>query len=196
MSELPKDSPLFGLVLAGGRSSRMGHDKSLITYHEKPQREYLFELLRKFSTQVFTSCKTADEIPHSLNPLADQFDFDSPLNGIMSAFKHRPDVAWLSIAVDMPLIDEKTIGYLIANRSTTHVATCFLDSDGKNPEPLFTIWEPASAALLINFSKTGNKSPRDFLKHSNTHMIKTINANVLTNINSKDELNQFFNTPQ
>lgn len=186
--------PLYALILAGGRSSRMGHDKSLIVYHQKPQREYLFDLLRKFSTNVYTSCKRNDDIPPHLNPLPDQFELDSPLNGIMSAFKNNATVAWLCIAVDMPLIDEKTIQHLVDNRSTKHLATCFFDSDGTNPEPLFTIWEPAAAPLLINFFKTGKKSPRDFLRQSEIKLIKTTNANVLTNVNSSEELKKFFNS--
>jgi molybdenum cofactor guanylyltransferase len=188
---VPQPPSLFGLVLAGGMSSRMGHDKSLITYHDKPQREYLFDLLNKFCVKVFTSCKATDEIPPHLNPLPDKFDIHSPLNGIISAFEMRNDVAWLSIAVDMPLIDEKTVDYLLFHRSPTHMATCFFDSDGKNPEPLLTIWEPKAATALHNFFKTGNVSPRNFLKQSPVNIIKAFNVNVLTNINSTDELNAF-----
>lgn len=187
-----KAPPIFGLVLAGGKSSRMGHNKSLIRYHNKPQREYLFDLLNKFCVKVFTSCRTSDEIPPHLQPLPDCFDIESPLNGILSAFEMQKDVAWLSIAVDMPLVDDKTIEYLISHRNTAHMATCFFDSEGKNPEPLLTIWEPAAAKPLRNFFKTGNVSPRAFLQQSPVNIIKAMNANVLTNINSTDELNAFF----
>jgi molybdopterin-guanine dinucleotide biosynthesis protein A len=41
-------SILNGLILAGGKSVRMGQDKSLIEYHNVSQREYLFAMLKEF----------------------------------------------------------------------------------------------------------------------------------------------------
>ncbi|MFT5737968.1 MAG: molybdopterin-guanine dinucleotide biosynthesis protein A, partial [Maribacter sp.] len=35
------NAKIYGLVLAGGKSTRMGVDKGLITYHGLPQRDYL-----------------------------------------------------------------------------------------------------------------------------------------------------------
>jgi molybdopterin-guanine dinucleotide biosynthesis protein MobB len=42
-----KEVPLFGLVLAGGHSSRMGSDKALIEYHTATQLEHATALLQK-----------------------------------------------------------------------------------------------------------------------------------------------------
>lgn len=45
------------LILAGGRSTRMGTDKSLLTYHHQPQWRYLYELLTPYCSTVFVSCR-------------------------------------------------------------------------------------------------------------------------------------------
>lgn len=182
---------IFGLVLAGGKSSRMGSAKGLINYHGIPQQEYLFNLLGKFCNGVYTSCKTIDQMPNTLNPIADQYDIDSPLNGILSAFDKIPNAAWLTAAVDMPLVDEDTLRFLITNRSSNHVATCFYDSEGKNPEPLLTLWEAQAYPLLKEFNNQGKTSPRDFLKQSLVKMLTLKDPKILTNINSIDELNKF-----
>jgi molybdopterin-guanine dinucleotide biosynthesis protein A len=73
---------LNGLILAGGKSTRMGQDKGMIDYHGKPQREYLVDLLKPYCLEVFISSK--ENIKQ--NTIADHFDLDSPLNGILSAF--------------------------------------------------------------------------------------------------------------
>ena len=52
-----KQAPLYGLVLAGGRSTRMGQDKSLISYHGKAQREYMADLLGQWCSRTFISCR-------------------------------------------------------------------------------------------------------------------------------------------
>jgi molybdopterin-guanine dinucleotide biosynthesis protein A len=184
-------SKINGLILAGGRSRRMGHDKSLIAFHNKPQREYLFDLLSTLCDQVYTSCKKGDEVPASLNPLPDQFSIESPINGILSAFNQNSATAWLTVPVDMPEVNLETLNYLINNRSSNHIATCFFDSEGKNPEPLLTLWEPQSASLLKQFYNTGNISPRDFLKQSHVNIIAIPNTRALRNINSPDELTDF-----
>src|SRR5688572_25749176 len=101
-----------GLVLAGGKSSRMGRDKSLIAFHGKPQRDHLFDLLSGVCSKVFVSCNATQQVPEQLNPLPDRFLIESPLNGILTALSHDPSVPWLVVAVDMPNVDLKLLNHL------------------------------------------------------------------------------------
>ena len=48
---------LYGLVLSGGKSTRMGTDKGLITYHGIPQREYIYKLLEEVCDATFLSIR-------------------------------------------------------------------------------------------------------------------------------------------
>lgn len=185
MNEKPA---LNGLILAGGKSSRMGFDKSLIEFHNKPQREVLFDLLKKYCKEVYLSCKNVTAIPETLNPLPDQYDMDSPLNGILSAFKKESSCAWLMVAVDMPFIDDVALQFLTDRRDPEKTATCFLDSDEKLPEPLFTIWEPKAYDLLKDFHARGNISPRSFLQHHDIKLLDIPDKKTLMNINSQEEL--------
>ena len=179
---------LYGLVLAGGQSTRMGADKSLIAYHGKPQHLHVFELLSQYCDQVYTSCKHPAEKNSFKNPLADVYALHSPLNGILTAFAHAPKAAWLTLPVDMPNVDAHTLAYLLQHRDTSRVATCFYDSDVKYPEPLLAVWEPAAKQLLENFYSAGNSSPRKFLIEHHAHVIKAVDVKVLTNINTSDDL--------
>jgi molybdopterin-guanine dinucleotide biosynthesis protein A len=193
MTSQRNKSGVYALILAGGKSSRMGKDKSLIEYHGMPQREYLFKVLSPLCEKVFLSCRNRDEqIPSHLNPIVDHFSLESPLNGILSAFEHLSHTAWLTVPVDMPLIDAKTISFLIENRDEKKMATCFFDSEEKNPEPLFTLWEPAAFHLLKKFYHEGKISPRDFLKQADVKIIPIPDKRALTNINSEVELEKFF----
>ena len=64
---------LNGLVLAGGKSVRMGKDKGLINYHGLPQREHVHQLLEKYTEKTFMSCRPeqVDEFDDSCNVLPD-----------------------------------------------------------------------------------------------------------------------------
>lgn len=182
-----KGAALYGLVLAGGRSSRMGQDKGLIQYFNKPQREYLFDLLSKFCDKVFTSSRKEQEIPPSLHPIPDAFDFESPLNGILSAFKEHQGNAWLTVAIDMPFVNQDVLQFLILNRDQTKLATCFYDSEGKLPEPLLTIWEPSAFPLLMKFSQSGGVSPREFLMENDCEKLVYPDSEIHINVNTPEE---------
>jgi molybdenum cofactor guanylyltransferase len=180
-----------GLILAGGRSSRMSIDKGLVVYHGKPQREYLFEVLTPFCARVFTSCKNHDHIPRSLNPLPDRFEFESPLNGILSAWQTDSSCAWISAPVDMPMIDKFLIEFLVQNRNRNKPVTCFYDSAGKLPEPLLSIWEPMTKPALEAFYQSGGVSPRDFLMQQDVHIVKAPHPKYLINVNSDADREAF-----
>lgn len=185
MNAIP--AKLYGLVLGGGLSSRMGMDKGELHYYDKPQREYVFNLLQKFCAQVYQSIGKSTGKTTVVNPIKDVFPFNSPLNGILSAFQQHSDVAWLTIPVDMPLVNEQSIQFLINHRDTQSVATCFYDSEGKLPEPLLTIWEPKSFRLLSDFMATGKISPRDFLASNKPKLLNAPDKNVLRNVNTPED---------
>lgn len=180
-----------GLILAGGESSRMGKDKSLLDFHGTTQREYLFNMLAKFCQDVYLSCRTADNVPANLNPLTDKFSLKSPLNGILSAFKHDASTAWLSVPVDMPNINEKIIDHLIANRHPEKMATCYYDSDGENPEPLFAIWEAHAYPALMAYYEKGKTTPRGFLQTHDVAVLRSPNPEIHLNINFPEDLTRY-----
>lgn len=184
-----KAKSLYGLVLGGGLSSRMGKDKALIKYHGEPQKDHVFKLLEKFCDRVYFSANTQSIADN--HTIKDAYPFQGPLNGILSAFKFQSDVAWLTVPIDMPLVDESIIQFLMDHRDVTKVATCFYDADDKLPEPLLTVWEPHSADLLKAFYEEGKFSPREFLRISNIQLLKVPDKKALKNVNTPNDLNEF-----
>jgi molybdenum cofactor guanylyltransferase len=182
-----------GLILAGGESSRMGSDKSLVHFHGKPQREFLNELLLKFCKKVFLSCKPRTTYPDWMNTLVDQYEIKGPFNGILTALSSDPATAWLTVPVDMPNINEESISILLKERDAQKVATCFFDSDGTHPEPLFAIWEPKASELAVNFYRTGQSSPREFLMTHDVKVVKSPTPMLHVNVNSPEDLRKYFN---
>ena len=183
-----KIEPPYGLILTGGQSSRMGSDKSLLDIKGKPHREYLFSILSAICPKVYTSCRSDQDVPASLNPLVDQYAFAGPINGILSAFHTKPQVPWLIIAVDMPFIDESSLRFLIDHRDPDMMATCFIHQPQQFPEPLLTIWEPKAGPALLAFAKAGNRSPRVFLERERVRMLRPPNDQLLRNVNYPRDL--------
>jgi len=181
---------IYGLVLSGGKSTRMGTDKGLIAYHGIPQRDYLYQLLEKICDRTFMSIRKEQEadISSTFSTIVDEDVFKGPFNGILSAHKEYPNVSWLVLACDLPLIDEKSLRELIAVRKGSVDATAFAQKENPLPEPLCAIWEPQGLKAAGTYLEQGNGScPRKFLINNNTHLVFPENAQVLMNANSEVE---------
>jgi molybdopterin-guanine dinucleotide biosynthesis protein A len=178
---------LNALILIGGKSSRMGTDKSLLDYHGKPQREYLFDLAKKYCSEVCFSCRAEQQF--SENTIIDKYEL-GPMGGILSAFYFNPNSAWLVVACDLPLIDKNSFEVLVNHRNKDKIATAFMNPETNAPDPLFTIYEPKVFHLLNKYVETGNKSPKVFLQNNDTEIILSVNPRMLTNVNTREEFEQ------
>ncbi|MDP9079528.1 MAG: NTP transferase domain-containing protein [Bacteroidota bacterium] len=190
-SQMVEAKPVInGIVLAGGKSQRMGFDKGAVNWHGKEQRYYMADLLTPFCNEVFISCRAdqQQEIDSNYLSLPDTFTGLGPYGAILSAFREKPDSAWLVIACDLPLMDENALQYLVDNRNASSVATAYQSPLNEFPEPLITIWEPKSYPLLLSFLAQGYSCPRKVLINSDVTLLHSENPEALTNVNTIDEL--------
>lgn len=181
---------IYGLVLAGGKSTRMGKDKGTIPYHGMPQREYLYHLLSRVCQETYVSIRAdqQSDFSESMETIVDDDTYKGPFNGLLSAHKKFPKVAWLVLACDLPLIDLAALQELIAARDPNVLATAFAQKEDPLPEPLCAIWEPAGLEKSITYLEDGNGTcPRKFLINSETKLVFPANENVLLNANSEEE---------
>lgn len=156
---------LCGLVLAGGKSSRMGRDKSNMMWHGREQKYYLAGLLGDLCPEVYISCRAdqAAEIESGFPVITDLEQGAGPAAGILAAFACQPHAAWLVVACDLPLVDLHALRYLVDNRDRAKIATTYISPHDGLPEPLVTIWEPAARQVLQRFVSEGFSCPRKAL---------------------------------
>lgn len=183
------NKPLNGLVLAGGRSTRMGESKAKINWHGKEQQYYLADLLSSCCKEVFISCREDQvaDIDPDYKSLPDQYLNAGPLEAILSAFQKHPDCAWMIIACDVPLIDSQTLQFLKQERDQTKIATVFESPLDGLPEPLTAIWEAESYELLKMYYQKEHKSLRKILIEHKAKIIKAPDADALINANTPDD---------
>lgn len=185
-----KNPVLKGLVLAGGKSSRMGFDKTEIQYFDKPQKYHLADVMKSFCEEVFISVADASSANDSAySYITDSFLGLGPKGAILSAMKTDPNAAWLVLASDLPLVDADAIDFLVKNRQAKSIATAYIKDEDSFPEPLFAIWEPKAYPVLLDFLSIGYSCPRKTLINSDTHRLLIKNENSLMNANEPEEMN-------
>ncbi len=183
-------TPVRGLVLAGGRSQRMQTDKSRLRYHHATeQRAHAAALLAPFCTDVAISGQPDQltDLPPHLLALPDQFLDLGPMGGILTAFRHDPNATWLVVACDLPFLSADSLRFLVENRHPQHLATAFLDPATQFPEPLIALWEPRAYGVLLQFLAQGYSCPRKVLINSNTALLTPPAPAELRNVNTPEE---------
>jgi molybdopterin-guanine dinucleotide biosynthesis protein A len=186
--------PVYGLVLAGGQSTRMRRDKATLTYHGRTQLEWAMDLLKPHVEKAFVSVRPGqdDPIRARFEQIVDTREGLGPIAGIMAAQARYPEVAWLVLACDLPFLDDATLRYLLAQRDPTRPATAFRSRNANPkhdglPEPLCTIFEPASRAGILAHIASGKDCPRKFLINAGTKLLDQPNAQALDNVNTPEE---------
>lgn len=165
---------LTALILAGGKSERMGKDKALIDYNGMPHVFYLASLVKPFCNKILISRnKNQTELPS--NDYEIIFDDDSgenqgPLTGLISAIKQFPNENFITIYCDLINIDEALIHTLINKRDINKFATCFTSNNF--PEPSLVIFESKSNKILLDKYNSGKYSIIKFLKENDCKFIQ------------------------
>ncbi|MCB0420398.1 MAG: bifunctional molybdenum cofactor guanylyltransferase MobA/molybdopterin-guanine dinucleotide biosynthesis adaptor protein MobB [Bdellovibrionales bacterium] len=183
-------TPLYGLVLTGGQSSRMGQDKALMNYHGVQQAEYLYKLLEVAMEKTFLSSRKDQWQGESLENLPQIFDQllgFGPMGGMLSAMTAYPEAAWFVVACDLPVVDQTLIKDILDQRDPYKIATAYRSQYCDFPEPLFAIYEPKSSQRLFEYMGLGYRCPRKVLINSEVKLIDQPFLSALDNANDPEE---------
>lgn len=187
-------TPLYGLILAGGESRRMGGDKALLAYHGCSQVEYVASLLSPICAATYLS-RRPDQAQIStghteLPVLLDTFLDMGPLGGVLSALRAFPQAAWLVVACDLPWLDGASLEALLDARNPFRQATAFLQSDGA-PEPLCTIYEPRIYRAALGRLGEGRTSLRGLLHPDVSILLEPPRPEALQSLDTPQEFNRY-----
>ncbi len=164
---------ITALILAGGKSERMGKDKALVDYNGKPHIFFLSDLLTQFTDKIIISRnRNQRELPKGSYDIIyddDKSENQGPLTGLISAIKQFPHENFITIYCDLINIDEALIHTLINERDINKFATCFISNNF--PEPSIVIFENKSNKILLEKYNSGKYSIIKFLKEHDCKFI-------------------------
>lgn len=147
------NTPVFGAVLIGGKSSRMGSPKHLIRQNGKTWLERTVELLRPVTCQI--AVLGAGQIPDDLSDrvqLPDVPDAEGPMAGVLAAMRWAPQASWLVVGCDYPHLSREAIDWLLSTRRPGVLAT-LPRPDAQQPiEPLLAHYDFRARALIENLA--------------------------------------------
>jgi molybdenum cofactor guanylyltransferase len=189
----PLGKPLHGLVLAGGRSTRMGQDKAALIHPDgRSLARRCCDLLREVGCEsVVLSLRQDQEIPAAL----DQFEIvrDSegtshgPMAGIISGMRLHPDSDWLIVACDLPRLDVATLEHLISSKLPEDPFLAYRSESDGLPEPLCALYSAAALPVLEQALADDLRCPRKVLIRNDCRLLDPVSQRALDNANTPQD---------
>lgn len=187
--------PITIIILAGGKSSRMGTDKGLVLFNGKPLVEHVIDAAKKVAGTIFivSSNKAYNSLGYEL--LEDTLKDKGPLGGIYTGLLHSTTQKNLFLACDMPFLSEQLLNSLITQSGEEDV---LLTAHNGLAEPLCSVYDKNCAAHIRQLIEQDQLKITDALAGLKTRVISFdkedwFRGNEFANINSIDELNNLAN---
>lgn len=173
------------VLLAGGKSSRMGDDKSQILLpNGKTSLQHIVDVASCAELPIILSGRDANAFAgYGFPVIADLIEGAGPLGALHSAFAQSAEPILL-IACDLFLLDQATILHLVEEYKKAGNTTCYANRlDGK-VEPLCAIYEPSCAEILAEQLHAQQFCARKFLASLSPQILALPNPVALDNINT------------
>jgi molybdopterin-guanine dinucleotide biosynthesis protein A len=184
---------MITLILAGGKSQRMGRDKALITRPDgSRQIDWLARLAADSGGQVFLSSRDHSAPPVDLPVIVDADPGTGPLAALAAVHAACPDQAVLVLGCDLFLLDAATVKHLLDHRDPSRRATCFANRIDGRPEPLCAIYEVSGISRAAATLARGERCARHFLEALDPLVLELPDPAALDNANTLQELAECF----
>jgi molybdopterin-guanine dinucleotide biosynthesis protein A len=184
---------LTGILLAGGKSSRMGQEKGLVEFKGKPLIQYGIDLLSEFTDTILIGSSNPDYLPFGLEMVPDEIMGKGPVAGLAALLK-RSHTPWnLVLACDLPFLQPELVVALLEAAGTNQAVVPV--SQGM-AEPLAGLYHSDLAEYFQLEIAKGNLALHKILQSCKVHYLDTEELvlkypNLFTNFNSLKEMDSF-----
>lgn len=184
-----RKSNISAFILCGGKSLRMGTEKGMVHYNNKPFIQWVIDAVQPIVKNIFLVTDNEEYSKFGYPLVSDIHKNKGPVGGIYSALVRSESDSNLILSCDVPNISTSVLqNYLIDNLTGDEDVT-FL-SDDKNVYPLIAIYNKRVLPKFLKAINSDNLKLKIILRELESKNIKVDKAcsRFLININSKEEL--------
>jgi molybdopterin-guanine dinucleotide biosynthesis protein A len=179
---------ITGIILAGGKSSRMGTEKGLIIYKNKPFVEHIIEAMSPLVDNIIIISNNKAYESFGFKCYEDLIKNTGPLAGIYTGLRYSKTNNNLIVSCDIPLIKTVVLQKLIDQKNDAS-EVIQLQSQGKNM-PLIALYKKSCEVIFMEELHQNQKKVQKALKKCNvkTVIIDGSLEQVTANINTPEDL--------
>lgn len=182
--------PLSCVLFAGGKSSRMGQDKSLLPFGEfSTLAQFQYERLKPLFQSVHISTKNADKFDFYASFILDPKEVDyAPTAGFVSTFQTIKDDRVMVLSVDTPFVDENIFKSLIEADEEGLDAVIAKTQEGSHP--LCGIYHRSLLEEFERMLRDGDHRLGKLLASRQTKYVEFEDEEAFANLNHPHEYQQ------
>lgn len=176
------------VILCGGKSSRMGEDKSLLSFGGfDTLAQFQYERFKNHFLDTYISCKSSSIYNFNVDFIEDENSSSfNPFNGIVSSFNAIAYPYIFFTPVDYPFLSIETIKILSSSLD------CSLDGVVAKEEEngvhnLITILSISVVPTILDMIKDGDFRVSNLIKRANIKIVELPKSSEFLNMNFKDE---------
>ncbi|WP_107668944.1 molybdenum cofactor guanylyltransferase [Cyanothece sp. BG0011] len=194
--ETPFQADLSAIILAGGKSSRMGQDKALIEVRGVPLLQRTATLIQGYANPVYVITPWVERyqriVPsrcHLLQEVCPSGETQGPLVGFAQALSYVKTEWVLLLACDLPNLTIQCIEAWLQQLPETsdHVIAC-LPRHQKGWDPLCGFYRSSCLTSLEGFIEQGGRSFQQWLHPQSVQELLVSDRSVLFNCNTPMDL--------
>lgn len=176
---------ISAIIFAGGKSSRMGQDKSLLPFGEhKSLAAYQYDKLHRLFENVYISAKE-DKFDLTSVVIQDILQESSPLVGLISIFETLTVDEVFVLSVDAPFVNKEIIEKLLEANDPLYDIVVAQSPHGV--QPLCGIYKRSMLPLAYAQLEKENHKLNDLLKLARTHVVRFGEEHPFANLNHPEE---------
>lgn len=184
-----KKVEITGVVLAGGESSRMGQDKSLLVFGEQKMIQYSIDAFKPFCKEIFISSSKKKHTEFNYKTICDEYTKIGPIAGIHSALKKSNTNFIMILPCDSPMVKKEFIQFLISQIDTTTKA--IVPKYKNHLEPLFAIYHKSVLPIIEDQIGIKNYKLTNLLALIGAKTIEVQDRSCFVNINTPKDYQDF-----
>lgn len=196
MQILSKNRKLTGIVLSGGKSSRMGKDKGFCELNKKPLIAYSIEVLSSVCSQIIIGANTNDYDYLGYPVIQDEIMDIGPIGGIYSCLKSSKTSDNVILSCDMPLVPIALIEFILSKKTGFDVVIPIFSNF---PEPLCAYYNKSITSDLFEAISAKKYKIQDVVKRFKTNFLQIdsglafYHEHLFANINTQQDLMEIEN---
>jgi len=189
-----KDKKIVGIILSGGKSSRMGSEKGLVDWNGKPLIEYSIDCLKGVCNKIVISSNKDCYNYLNLPVIADEIKDCGPIGGIFSCMNNIKADLYLVISCDVPYVPTQLYADLLENIKDADLIYP-IEKDGRK-QPLISVYTRTCLPVIKGELLVGNYKMMKLLSLLKEKAFKLspqlsyYNPKLLSNANTPDDINQ------
>ena len=177
-----------GVILAGGKNSRMGTDKGLLRVQGKRIVERIIEAMESAVDEIIIISNGNNYDYLGYKVYRDLVKDCGPMGGIFTALSCSSNPKNFVVSCDMPFVNKELVNFIIENSDDCQIA---IPLNGKMLEPLCAVYDTSCVEQFEVLLKHKEWKMQDSLAHFNVKQIpipeNTFTANCFENINTPAE---------